>query len=54
MIKVTVHQIHGQEGWYIRVDSAIGVTKGKISYKTKAEALAAARRNHPYVSISVE
>jgi len=55
MIKVTVNQRSGQpDCWYIDESSDIGVSPGKIGYKSKRQAAIVARQQHPYVNIDVQ
>jgi hypothetical protein len=55
MTKVIVTQRGGQPGcWYINEISGIGVSAGKICYKSRGTAAAIARRQHPYANISIE
>jgi len=54
MIKVIINQRKGQpDCWYINESSDIGMSAGKIGYKSRQEAAAAARQQHPYVNIDV-
>lgn len=54
MIKVTVQESGDHNCWYINEESDIGVTKGKVGFKTREEATARARKYYPYVKINVE
>lgn len=54
MIKVIVHHNHEHGCWYINEVSDSHPSTGKVGFKTREEALTRARRDHPYVGISVE
>ncbi|NVN91210.1 MAG: hypothetical protein HXX11_11505 [Desulfuromonadales bacterium] len=55
MIKVIVKQRANQpDCWYINEESSGYVSPGKICYKSRKDAAAVARQQHPYVNIEVE
>lgn len=55
MIKVVVRQRPSQpEWWYIDEISDIGVTPGKVGYKSSSEARIVAKKKNPYVGIEVQ
>lgn len=54
MIKVIVCQRANQpDCWYINEVSGGYVSAGKVCYKSRKDASAAARQQHPYVNIEV-
>ncbi len=55
MVRVVVSQRPGQpDCWYINEISDIGVSLGKVCYKSSRDATKAAKQQHPYVKIEVE
>lgn len=55
MIRIIVKQRVAQpDCWYIDEVSDIGVSTGKICYKSLSEARTVAKHQHPYVCIEVE
>lgn len=55
MIKVLVTQRDNQpDCWYINEVTGDSVSAGKICYKSRKDAAAVARKQHPYVSIDIK
>lgn len=53
-MKVVVYKLPGQDGWYIKLVTNVGVTAGKTRYESKEAAEAAARAQYPNVAIEIE
>ena len=53
-MKVIVYRLPGQDGWYIKVVSNVGVSAGKTRYESKEAATAEAHQRHPNVEIEIE
>jgi len=54
MIKVIVDHHRDENCWYINEVSDVGLSAGKICYKSREKAAEVARRNHPYVNIYID